>query len=137
MCIPLEEEGATMHSWVDHRVILWQLVFSLNLNNKSTGSSVMSQEDFQMFSLLDVLGLSSAASAYLWFVRKHRSGVLIWSLYGVRALCGLLAIGVALMAWNILIEGTDAGSVFAFAGPIGLFGLMSVMPWGLLSVNFR
>jgi len=91
----------------------------------------MSQEDIPMFLFLAVLVLSSSASAYLWFVKKLRSGALIWTLYGVRALCGLLAIGAAVMAWSILIEGADALSVLAFAGPIGLVGLMSVMPWGL------
>jgi len=91
----------------------------------------MSQEDIPMFLFLAVLVLSSSASAYLWFVKKLRSGALIWTLYGVRSLCGMLAIGAAVMAWSILIEGADALSVLAFAGPIGLVGLMSVMPWGL------
>jgi len=91
----------------------------------------MSQEDIPMFLFLAVLLLSSSASAYLWFVKKLRSGALSWTLYGVRALCGLLAIGAAVMAWSILIEGADALSVLAFAGPIGLVGLMSVMPWEL------
>ena len=91
----------------------------------------MPQEDIPIYMYLGILLLSSSASAYLWFVRKLRSGALIWTLYGVRALCGVLAIGVAVMAWSILIEGADALSVLAFAGPIGLVGLMSVMPWGL------
>ena len=91
----------------------------------------MSQEDIPIYMYLGILLLASSASAYLWFVRKLRSGALIWTLYGVRALCGLLAIGAAVMAWSILIEGADALSVLAFAGPIGLVGLMSVMPWGL------
>lgn len=90
----------------------------------------MSQEDFQIYMYLGVLVFSSGASAYLWLVKKLRSGALIWTLYGVRALCGLLAIGAAVMAWSILIEGADALSVLAFAGPIGLVGLLSVMPWG-------
>ena len=91
----------------------------------------MPQEDIPIYMYLGILLLSSSASAYLWFVKKLRSGALIWTLYGVRALCGLLAIGAAVMAWSILIEGADALSVLAFAGPIGLVGLMSVMPWGL------
>ena len=91
----------------------------------------MPQEDIPIYMYLGILLLSSSASAYLWFVRKLRSGALIWTLYGVRALCGALAIGAAVMAWSILIEGADALSVLAFAGPIGLVGLMSVMPWGL------
>lgn len=91
----------------------------------------MSQEDLSLYVYLAVLLVASSASAYLWFVKKLRSGALIWTLYGVRALCGVLAIGVAVMAWSILIEGADALSVLAFAGPIGLVGLMSVMPWGL------
>jgi hypothetical protein len=91
----------------------------------------MPQEDIPIYMYLGILLLSSSASAYLWFVRKLRSGALIWTLYGVRALCGLLAIGAAVMAWSILIEGADALSVLAFAGPIGLAGLMSVMPWGI------
>jgi len=91
----------------------------------------MSQEDIPMFLFLAVLVLSSSASAYLWFVKKLCSGALIWTLYGVRALCGFLAIGAAVMAWSILIEGADALSVLAFAGPIGLVGLLSVMPWRL------
>ena len=91
----------------------------------------MSQEDLSLYVYLAVLLVASSASAYLWFVKKLRSGALIWTLYGVRALCGALAIGAAVMAWSILIEGADALSVLAFAGPIGLVGLMSVMPWGL------
>ena len=95
----------------------------------------MSQEDLSLYVYLAVLLVASSASAYLWFVKKLRSGALIWTLYGVRALCGALAIGAAVMAWSILIEGADALSVLAFAGPIGLVGLMSVMPWGLRSDN--
>jgi hypothetical protein len=91
----------------------------------------MSQEDFPMFLFLAVLVLSSAASAYLWFVKKLRSGALIWTLYGVRALCGALAIGAAVMGWDILIEAADVPAVLVFVGPIGLVGLLSVMPWGL------
>ena len=90
----------------------------------------MSQEDFPVFLFLAVLVLSSAASAYLWFVKKHRSGALMWSLYGIRAMCGLLAIGVAVMGWDILIEAADIPEVLVFVGPIGLVGLLSVMPWG-------
>jgi hypothetical protein len=89
MCIPLEEEGATMYSGVDHGVILRQLVSLLNLDNKSTGSSAMSQEDFPMLSFL------------------------------------------AVMAWDILIEAADIPAALVFVGPIGLVGLLSVMPWGL------
>ena len=91
----------------------------------------MSQEDIPIYVYLGILLLASSASAYLWFVKKLRSGALIWTLYGVRALCGALAIGAAVMGWSILIEGADALPVLAFAGPIGLVGLMSVMPWGL------
>ena len=91
----------------------------------------MSQEDFPIFVFLAVLVLSSVASAYLWFVKKHRSGALMWSLYGIRAMCGLLAIGVAVMAWDILIGAADIPAVLVFVGPIGLVGLLSVMPWGI------
>ena len=98
----------------------------------------MSQEDFPMLLFLAVLLLSSAASAYLWFVKKHRSGALMCSLYGIRAMCGLLAIGVAVMAWDILIEAADVPAVLVFVGPIGLVGLLCVMPWGLRrDVPFR
>ena len=91
----------------------------------------MSQEDIPIYMCLGILLLSSSASAYLWFVRKFRSGALIWTLYGVRALCGALAIGVAVMGWDILIEAADVPAVLVFVGPIGLVGLMCVMPWGL------
>ena len=48
-----------------------------------------------------------------------------------RALCGALAIGAAVMGWDILIEAADVPAVLVFVGPIGLVGLLSVMPWGL------
>ena len=91
----------------------------------------MSQGDFPIYMYLGVLVLSSIASAYLWFVKKLRSGVLIWSLYGLRALCGALAIGAAVMGWGILIEGADVPAVLVFVGPIGFVGLLSVTPWGI------
>lgn len=90
----------------------------------------MSQEDFQIYMYLGVLVFSSGASAYLWLVKKLRSGALIWALYGARALCGALAIGAAVMGWSILIEAVDVPAVLVFAGPIGLAGFLSVMPWG-------
>lgn len=91
----------------------------------------MSQEDYLTYAFLAVLALSSAASTYLWFVKRLRTGALIWSLYCIRSLCGLLAIGTAVMAWDILIEAAGAVSVLAFVGPIGLVGLLSVIPWSL------
>lgn len=97
----------------------------------------MSQEDFSMFAFLAALTLASSVSAYLWFVRKLRFGVLIWTLYCIRALCGLLSISVAVMGWGILIEAADVPAVLVFVGPIGFIGLLSVIPWGLRSINFR
>lgn len=91
----------------------------------------MTQEAIPIFMYLGLLVLSSTASAYLWFVTKLRSGALIWALYGVRVLCGALAIGAAVMGWSVLIEAADVATVLVFVGPIGLVGLFSVMPWGL------
>jgi len=91
----------------------------------------MSQEDIPIYMYLGILVLSSSASAYIWFVKKLRSGALIWTLYGGRALCGMLAIGAAVMGWDILIEAADVPAVLVFVGPIGLVGLLSVMPWGI------
>ena len=97
----------------------------------------MSQEEVPIYMYLGVLVLSSSASAYFWFVRRLRSGALIWMLYGARALCGAIAISAAVMGWSILLEAVDVGAVLVFVGPIGLVGLLSVMPWGLRSIDFR
>jgi hypothetical protein len=91
----------------------------------------MSQEDIPIYMYVGILVFSSSASAYLWFVKKLRSGALIWTLYGVRALCGALAIGAAVMGWDILIEAADVPAVLVFVGPIGLVGLLCVVLWGI------
>lgn len=81
---------------------------------------------------LSILIPSISLSVYFWFVKNQRTGPLIWFFYVVRAFCGLFAVGVAVIAWNILIEGADALSVLAFAGPIGLAGVIIATPWGSL-----
>jgi len=92
----------------------------------------MQSEDWILSVFFGALALATALSLFLWFVKGTRSGALVWTAYGVRALGGLFIVAASVYAADVLSSGAGFWDVAVFAGPIGLIGLLLATPWGLI-----
>lgn len=96
----------------------------------------MPSDDLTLPIFFGFVALATALSLFLWFAKGKRTGAVLWTAYGVRALGGFFILAAAIYAADVLSEAADFWGVAVFVGPMGLFGLLLAAPWGLLVASW-
>jgi len=92
----------------------------------------MASDDWFFPLFLAILLGSVSLSICLWFLKRVRSGALIFVCYAVRAFCGLFVFVAGLFAWDLLFGQVALGAVLPFVGGFFLVGIVCMVPWGAL-----